>query len=908
MLGLLPRSTLIHTHSRSNPEGPNFSATSILARLLEGEAAPGALSEALALSDGDLRAALEQTGGAERRAAAQGLRPAELEEILQLSRERDPQLFFEGLLALGQRLEARDDLEAAARVYTILQHSLAAEASSSASADWRGSLRSRAEGHLQAMRGEGAAGARFEFLSRRLAAQAADPAMLFGMTAAGMAFRLTRVVALSRLLSAPTASVLSRGFLPRALAYSGGVFTESLVFTAGVRAGNAALGRTQDWSLRAVGQEWASGAITLLGLRATGALAHGAVQRLGTGNSLSLGVTRALVPQIGMFGGILLSHRIEARLGLRPHHADGTELTDAFATLLQFNAAGRLSQGLMGSRWAAFERGMDAQAEALSRTSTWLPRFPDIRGGISHLPELAGASVYGSRSTGRKTIAELMSEPSLMSSDPSDPKGPRDFILESPLRTSGEPSGELESIMSRQQLEGLWITLRMNPDPAMRQLLIQTMLDEASRSPEAVQFLATALVAEEGFTGREEVRALITEGFRNMETSTLIEFSKGNTAALRSLVELAKVGNEAAIREIRRMDYSAYAKSASRDIATLMEISGPLYLAFEAGNASAENLLRSLNGEMVEAISQEAQRRVVERMYSNTAKAIQLLAGIGRSGGDNSLQALRMLREFPVEIYEGAEVENPTIQAFYLMAQAGNETAADLLSTIDLPSLTPGTASLLLKLHRYGSETAREDLMSLAGKGDLAAVSVLHDLSLEGDRLAGKFLREMNPSKILSQSANSQGLYTIGLLTQHQNPGAIGAFSASPALGQRLRHLLVADSSSLISVVTPEMLVEQYAGRVSGFSDVPSTSREAICRWIVETWQKSQDKEAYYRDNPTRILTPDLIPISFIDLQAADGLRQYQEAGSNNPPPPRRSETRPSDRPGQPGGKKRFVN
>ncbi|MCC6273840.1 MAG: hypothetical protein IT572_10275, partial [Deltaproteobacteria bacterium] len=518
------------------PEG-----AAILARLLEGGEAPGALSGALAGADGDLRLALSRQGGAfraelERHWGAEGL-----EAILHLAGEGDAQLFFEGLWGLGRELENRDRLPQAATVYGALSEgarSLAA-ASPVESANGLRAMEARARERLRTMRGEGSTGARFEFLSRRLAAQATDPAMLLGMTAAGMTFRLARVATLSRLAASPTVSLVTRGWMPRAIAYSSGMLAESLAFTAGVRGGSALLGRPQDWALDAVGREWAAGALTLVGLRATGALTRGAVRGLGPGEGLTLSLTRAVLPQAGMLGGILLSHRLETRLGLRPRLADGTELTDALATLLHFHVGGRLSQGLMGPGWAHLERGLDLQAEALARRAPLRPRFPSSFGPFTSLAP-AGASLGLPRRNVARTesLSELMSKPLFMSSDRSDPKGPRDPGAGPPLgggRASPLEGPGAEAAMTREQFQDLWRTLRLTPDPALRRDLIGLLLNEARVSPEAISFLSSLRDAEGNFQGRAEVLEQIDAGLRSLDVSALREFAGSNPYALRSL-------------------------------------------------------------------------------------------------------------------------------------------------------------------------------------------------------------------------------------------------------------------------------------------------------------------------------------------------------------------------------------
>lgn len=887
-----------------------FGASLFTARLLEGGDSSGALSQALLRTDGDLGRALFQQGAVFRSDLQRDFGTESIEGLQSLSRERDPQLYFEGLLAIGRDLENHDRLAASARVYGALLNFLKEfTAQNPNTVAWSRSVQDRALQHLQAMRGEGSAGARFEFLSRRLATEASDPALLLGMTAAGLTFRLARVATLSRLASTPTASVLTRGLMPRLLAGSVGLLSESVAFTAGVRGGNALLGRSQEWTLSAVGREWASGGITLLGLRAAGAVSNGVVSRLGTGSGLSLGLARALVPQAGMFAGILLSHRLEARLGLRTASTNATEVTDALATLLQFHVAGALSRSVLGPRWAGLERRLDVEAEALASQS---PLFPRLPGASEFLPALAFAGVgNGLRAPRRaraESLSELMVKPLQMAADPNDNKDSNVYSELTGTESANDTSApHLDAPMAREDLKQLWVTLRMTPDSQMRKMLIHTMLEDARRSPDAVAFLMTARDAEGDFHGRKAVLQQIHQGLRELDTDALREFASSSPHALRALLELGKAGNRQALTAVQNLDYAHFESVASRDAALLVEIASPLRMAFEAENQSAMRLLRGLRPAVVEEISQEAQRSIYEGQMSRSGKAIQLLSVIARGREDGADAALRVLREFPVEIYENADIEDFTVNSLYFMAQAGNETAADLLGSIELYEVHRGSAELLLKLHRYGSHSSLEDLQDLAEDGDLAAVSILHQLGMNGLRAASEFLREMNPANIARTSQDSvKALQALSLIAQHQNPIALATINQTPGMANRLQLLPQADPYELILAVTPEMLMEQHCSDIAGFLELPIGARESISRDIVESWIGEPNKAAYYRRNPTRFVSEDLIPRSYFEPLVHEAVSNYQRA-SRESPPPRRSETRPSDRPG-PKANKRFVN
>ncbi|MDL1872497.1 hypothetical protein FBR05_09840, partial [Deltaproteobacteria bacterium PRO3] len=176
-------------------------------------------------------------------------------ELRALARESDPELFFESLLSYGLRRESAGEIEAAARVYARIQEAAPEEFSR------------RAARRLDAMVGRGAAGPRAEFLLRRLAGEASDPAALFAMGTAVTVFRLARLASLARLSASPAANLFTRGFGARAAASLAGFALEAPAFTFAGRLANQALGREQDWGPGAVGRDLASSYLVLGGLK-----------------------------------------------------------------------------------------------------------------------------------------------------------------------------------------------------------------------------------------------------------------------------------------------------------------------------------------------------------------------------------------------------------------------------------------------------------------------------------------------------------------------------------------------------------------------------------------------------------------------------------------------------------------
>ncbi|MCE9625779.1 MAG: hypothetical protein K8R69_10085, partial [Deltaproteobacteria bacterium] len=285
------------------------------------------------------------------------------QELQALSAETDETLFYEGLLGFSTRHQQEGRLDLAAETYAAIL-----------GAAPEGPQRNRAQAGLDAILGHGGRGARAEFLLRRLAQEASDPAALFAMGSAGLVFRMSRLAMMSRLALSPSANFLTRGFGARALASFGAFTLEAPSFTLAGRLGNAALGRAQDWSEETLAREFASSFLVLGGLKVAGALSNGAYRRLGG----RPGIAQQAFAQTSMLGGIYLGHGLERLAGLRRHQDGAMTLIDSLALLLQFHVAGNLSRHAFGSRFGAWERSMDLQVEALSeatpRGSPFRPR------------------------------------------------------------------------------------------------------------------------------------------------------------------------------------------------------------------------------------------------------------------------------------------------------------------------------------------------------------------------------------------------------------------------------------------------------------------------------------------------------------------------------------------------------
>lgn len=273
------------------------------------------------------------------------------QELRSLDSESDPELYFRGLLDLGRRLTQRDDAPAALQVFQFIL----AKAERSAP-----DLAKQAQGEIDAIEGRGALGKRAEFLSQRLFREAANPSALLGMAGAQAVFSLARTTLLFRLAAAPS-SLVSRGFGARALASTGAFAAEAPSFVAFTRAANAALGEKH--GERSLAQEMGGSFLSL-----------GALKLAGWAGS-SLLPRHEFAAQASMFGGILLGHRLEELAQLRPVSDGATALLDSFATLFQFNLAGKILRGATGEGWMRFPQELQLRIEASGPRSggDWSP-------------------------------------------------------------------------------------------------------------------------------------------------------------------------------------------------------------------------------------------------------------------------------------------------------------------------------------------------------------------------------------------------------------------------------------------------------------------------------------------------------------------------------------------------------
>ncbi|HKX12878.1 MAG TPA: bifunctional serine/threonine-protein kinase/formylglycine-generating enzyme family protein [bacterium] len=346
------------------------------------------------------------------------LSPTILRELSSLSEETDPEIFFEGLLHLAHR-QRQQRPEFALACFSLIRESLAVEFPGRP--DNHQALVNRAQRESDAIEGRGAVGARVEYLAGNFIRETTSPIGLASMALGGFAYSTVRTGMLARLLVG-NAGTWTRGLGARTLASGVAFGAELPAFVLSGRVLHQAGGQAQDWSLQALGRDFATAGITLGLLKVGGAGAGAATRRWAQGGGILPQATRMLLPQAAMFTGILAAHRVEQGLSLRPTVDGATTLTDAFSTFLQFIATGRLLETSMGPRYAALQRELHARSDILAYTP---PRRGSSSFGNLTAPQLAlAAAAPRSRAAPDPRTAHLVFN-SKHDGDPPPPPGPQ---------------------------------------------------------------------------------------------------------------------------------------------------------------------------------------------------------------------------------------------------------------------------------------------------------------------------------------------------------------------------------------------------------------------------------------------------------------------------------------------------
>lgn len=303
---------------------------------------------------------------------SQRLKPIFRDQYEAITREADPQLRGEALLRLAGELEAADELGAAAGIYDGLRADKTPQ-----------SLAAIAGQRLEAVKGRGSFGARFELSSRHFIQQSSDPRLIVPMLVGSTVFQLGRTLALGR---------LAPGFGASSVAALAGFALEVPTFVL--------LHRQLSPSGSTWSQDLQQSALSLgvLKLFAFGGQ-RAAMNLQGHSRLYSVGISQAS----GMLG-LFSVHRVEQALGWRPESSLGISLTEALATWLSLGIGTRLGEALLGKRFAALHR------ELAIRAKTPLRFGP----GADFAESLASGAVSGTVPTGPNAPSNIL----MMSSEP----------------------------------------------------------------------------------------------------------------------------------------------------------------------------------------------------------------------------------------------------------------------------------------------------------------------------------------------------------------------------------------------------------------------------------------------------------------------------------------------------------
>ncbi len=296
---------------------------------------------------------------------------AEFEDVL---REQDPQLLVEGLQSLARRAGAQDQIQFAASIYHAMAEAPGVPEE----------LRLLANRGFEALQGGGSFGERSEFFLRHFLRQASDPKLLLGMACGGVVYRTVRGLALGELAAGTSLGTTGLRFWAGAAGFA----AEAPSFVLASRGIRAVLGESAPAGSPSLEQEILSSYLFLGAIRGTGAASQWALRWwLGPATRLTplANFSTGLFSQAGMLGGILLSHRAETALGLRPNQDSASLLAESLATLLQFHVSGRIFQQLAGPGFQSWESAMDRQAELVSLRprrplQPWQPAFAGLGG------------------------------------------------------------------------------------------------------------------------------------------------------------------------------------------------------------------------------------------------------------------------------------------------------------------------------------------------------------------------------------------------------------------------------------------------------------------------------------------------------------------------------------------------
>lgn len=313
----------------------------LLSRILSGN--DGDLAVSGTARESDLLGALNALPTTQRRRIQAGC-AGELQSLLALARERDPETFFAGLMDVAHDLETQESYEMAGRIYmTVVAFNRAPGC-----APVRRGLAERAQARLDFLNGHGTWRDYGELFLR----QTLDPSDLVAFGVAGVVGRTIRFAALGRILQGRARFAAAGSSVPwiyrepfaRLAAGGAGVAMEAPAFTMASRAFQLLQGRDPDWSSEAMDRDLRNAYLLFVPTRAmmsTGSLL--ARRRMGLASMRDATLRQRLVHegavQVGILSGLYLAHLAQtSRSGPHDSPSSFESLSDGARLYLQFNA------------------------------------------------------------------------------------------------------------------------------------------------------------------------------------------------------------------------------------------------------------------------------------------------------------------------------------------------------------------------------------------------------------------------------------------------------------------------------------------------------------------------------------------------------------------------------------------
>lgn len=286
----------------------------------------------------------------EKRLFETSLAPELLAEFFSLAEESDAASLCDAMLGLALRLEAQGRIPAALALYRELSPT-----------PTRGTPQER----IEAILGGGPFGNRAERALRDLAGQATDYRAIVPMVAGSVAYAATRAAFLGRCARAMP------GLRARAAAVGAGFLAEVPVFALGSRGLHAWSGEAVSWDAPSVARDFAATALVLGAMKLGGSLGRRGLEEVAVGRPTFAERAGWLLPQAGMYFGLLAAHETEAALGLRDKAPWTSSALEAFASLLALGAGARLGQLALGPGFARFQAELQLRAEGTARRDPW---------------------------------------------------------------------------------------------------------------------------------------------------------------------------------------------------------------------------------------------------------------------------------------------------------------------------------------------------------------------------------------------------------------------------------------------------------------------------------------------------------------------------------------------------------